>query len=116
MFFLFFLYFLVEVASGFGKVTGLTMGLFLSRVLLQQLTTGFYEELNYRFLLLEGLKHTSNTRRLKLIYVFGNAVLFGLLHCVTGWNTYTFLTPGTIGFAFAVIFVSLSVIFTVSVL
>ena len=104
-FFLFFLYFLVEVASGFGKVTGLTMGLFLSRVLLQQLTTGFYEELNYRFLLLEGLKHTSNTRRLKLIYVFGNAVLFGLLHCVTGWNTYTFLTTGTIGFAFAVIFV-----------
>ncbi len=33
------------------------------------------------------------------------AALFGLLHCVTGWSTYTFLQTGAIGLAFAVIFV-----------
>lgn len=104
-FFLFFLYFLVEAVSGFGEITGLTLGIFLTRVFLQQLTTGFYEEINYRFLLLEGLKHTSNTVGIKLLYVFSSTVLFGLLHCVTGWDTYRFLTTAAIGFAFAVIFV-----------
>lgn len=104
-FFLFFLYFLIQVISGFGGVTGLTLGIFLTRVFLQQLTTGFYEEINYRFLLLEGLKHTANTVGMKLLYVFSSTVLFGLLHCVTGWDTYRFLTTAAIGFAFAVIFV-----------
>lgn len=104
-FLLFFLYFLVEIASGFGKVTGLTAGIFVTRVFLQQITTGFYEELNYRFLLLEGLKHTKNTLGLKLLFVFVSTVLFGLVHCVTSWDTYRFLTTAAIGFAFAVIFV-----------
>lgn len=104
-FFLFFLYFLIQVISGFGGITGLTFGIFLTRVFLQQLTTGFYEEINYRFLLLEGLKHTANTVGMKLLYVLSSTVLFGLLHCVTGWDTYRFLTTAAIGFAFAVIFV-----------
>lgn len=104
-FLLFFLYFIVQVVSGFGRLTGLTIGIFLTKVLLQQLTTGFYEELNYRFLLLEGLKYTANTTRYKLIYVFASTVLFGLVHCIPSWDTYTFLTTGAIGFAFAVIYV-----------
>ena len=104
-FLIFFLYFLIQIFSGFGEITGLTIGIFLTRVFLQQLTTGFYEEINYRFLLLNGLKHTSNTTRMKLLYVFSGSVLFGLLHCVTGWDTYRFLTTAAIGFAFAVIFV-----------
>ena len=104
-FLLFFTYDCVTVASGFGGITGLTLGVFLSKVLLQQIATGFYEELNYRYLLLEGLKHTGNTLGLKLLFTLGSAVLFGLLHCVTGWSTYVFLQTGAIGFAFAVIFV-----------
>lgn len=104
-FLLFFLFLLVQIVSGFGKITGLTLGIFLTRVLFQQLTTGFYEEINYRFLLLEGLKHTKNTISMKLVYVFISSVLFGVLHCITQWDTYTFLTTGAIGFAFAVIFV-----------
>ena len=104
-FLLFFLYFIAQVVSGFGQLTGLTIGIFLTKVLLQQLTTGFYEELNYRFLLLEGLKYTANTTRYKLIYVFASTVLFGLVHCIPSWDTYTFLTTGAIGFAFAVIYV-----------
>jgi len=104
-FLLFFLYVIVQVVSGFGRLTGLTIGIFLTKVLLQQLTTGFYEELNYRFLLLEGLKYTANTTRHKLIYVFASSVLFGLVHCIPSWDTYRFLTTGAIGFAFAVIYV-----------
>ena len=104
-FLLFFLYFIVQVVLGFGRLTGLTVGIFLTKVLLQQLTTGFYEELNYRFLLLEGLKFTANSTRYKLIYVFASTVLFGIVHCIPSWDTYTFLTTGAIGFSFAVIYV-----------
>ena len=88
-----------------GKITGLTAGILFSRIILQQAATGFYEELNYRFLTLEGLKHTRNTPGMKLLFVMASTILFGLLHCVTGWDTYTFLQTGAIGFAFAVIFV-----------
>ena len=104
-FLLFFVYYLVTFASGFGKIVRLSTGLLISRILLQQVSTGFYEELNYRLLLLEGLRYTKNTLNIKLLYVFGSSVLFGLLHCVFGWNTYTFLQTGAIGLTFAVIFV-----------
>ncbi len=101
----FFLYYVITVAAGFGKTEGLTLGIFLTRILLQQAATGFYEELNYRFLLLEGVKYSKNNTAAKILSVLISTVLFGLLHCVTGWNTYTFLQTGAIGFAFAVIFV-----------
>ncbi|MBR1797815.1 MAG: CPBP family intramembrane metalloprotease [Clostridiales bacterium] len=104
-FLVFFLYYVIVVASGMGKISGLTAGILLSRIILQQATTGFYEELNYRFMILEGFKYTRNTTGIKVLYVFISTVLFGLLHCVTGWSTYTFLQTGAIGFAFAVIFV-----------
>ncbi len=104
-FLLFFVYYCFTVASGFGGIAGLSVEIFLSKVLLQQIMTGFYEELNYRYLLLEGLKNTKNSLSLKLLFTLGSAVLFGLLHCVTGWSTYTFLQTGAIGFTFAVIFV-----------
>ena len=103
-FLLFFVYYVVTVVSGFGGITGLTPGIFLSRVLLQQIATGFYEELNYRYLLLQGGRQTGKRPGMKLLLVLGSAVLFGLLHCVTGWSTYTFLQTGVLGFAFAVIF------------
>lgn len=93
------------MVSGFGGITGLTPGIFLSRVLLQQIAAGFYEELNYRYLLLNGIRHAKSSLKAKLLFTLGSAVLFGLLHCVTGWSTYTFLQTGAIGFAFAVIFV-----------
>ncbi|MCR5822820.1 MAG: CPBP family intramembrane metalloprotease [Lachnospiraceae bacterium] len=104
-FLVFFLYYLILVFSGWGEITGLTLGVFFTKVILQQITTGFYEELNYRFLLLEGLKSTKNDTVTKVVGVLISSILFGLLHCIGGWNTYTFLQTGAIGFAFAVIFV-----------
>ena len=104
-FILLLLYEIVTVATGFGGFTGLTVGLFVTKILLQQLTTGFYEELAYRFLLLEGLKHTKNKVSTKLIYVLISSVLFGVLHCIPTWDTYTFLRTAAMGIGFAVIFV-----------
>ncbi len=104
-FLVYFLYYIILVTSGFGRITGLTVGVFLSKILLQQISTGFYEELNYRFLLLEGMKYSKNNTGIRIVLVLVSSILFGLLHCVTGWNTYTFLQTGAIGFAFAVIFV-----------
>lgn len=105
VFLIFFLYYVITVSSGIGKITGLTVGIFLTKVILQQAATGFYEELNYRFLLLKGLDSTRNNVGIRILYVMVSSILFGLLHCVTGWDTYTFLRTGAIGFAFAVIFV-----------
>lgn len=102
---LFTLYELITVITGFGRFTGLTTAVLITRVIIQQFTTGFYEEINYRFLLLEGLKHTRNDVKMKLIYVLLSSVLFGLLHCIPDWDTYTFLRTAAMGIGFAVIFV-----------
>ena len=105
-FLLFFVYYLVDYAAGFGGVEGLSAGLVISRLFLMQLTTGFYEELNYRVLILEGYRHGKQTVGRKIVYALISFVIFGLLHVVTGWNTYTFLQTGAIGFAFAVIYLN----------
>ena len=104
-FLILFLYNVVTVASGYGGLTGFSAALFISKVILQQASTGFYEELNYRFLLLEGIKHTRNTVPVRLAYVLTSSVLFGLLHCIPEWDTYTFIRTAVMGFGFAVIFV-----------
>lgn len=103
-FLLYFFYYVILVGIGIKEITGLTAGLLISKLILQQLTTGFYEELNYRFLICEGYLFTQKGFMWKLIYALISAVIFGALHIVTEWDTYTFLQTGTIGFAFAVIY------------
>ena len=102
---LFFLYVVIQVIAGVGVIVGLTTGIFISRVILQQVTTGFYEEINFRFLMLEGLKHTKNNIWLRLIYIFVSSVLFGLLHCISAWSAITFLKFSAMGVGLAVMFV-----------
>lgn len=104
VFLLYFVYYVILVGIGIKGITGLTVGLLISKVILQQLTTGFYEELNYRFLICEGYFFTQKNFLRKLIYALISAGIFGALHIVTEWNTYTFLHTGAIGFAFAVIY------------
>ena len=82
------------------------MGILFSRIFLQQITTGFYEELNYRVLILEGYNYGKRTVGRKIVYALISFILFGLIHVVTGWNTYRFLQTGTIGFALAVIYLN----------
>ena len=74
--FLFYLvYYFLDVSLGIRAVTGLTAGLFLSKLLLQQISTGFYEELNYRFLVLEGFFYGKKSRRSELLYAFAGSLI-----------------------------------------
>ncbi len=105
-FLLYFVYDFICIAAGFESFTGISAGILFSKVFLQQITTGFYEELNYRALILEGYHYGKKNVGRKILYAFISFVLFGLLHVVTGWNTYTFLQTGAIGFTFAVIYLN----------
>lgn len=102
------LYFIIAILIGYipVEITELTVSLFLSRILLQQITTGFCEEALNRGLLLEGFFCTNRGKISKLIYAFASFLLFGLIHVTSGWNTYTFLLTGTIGFSFATIYLN----------
>ena len=103
-FLLFLIYYLILWCSGIKSITGLSIGLLISRILLQQIATGFYEELNFRFLVLEGYFYSTQNVKNKLMYSFLSFLLFGALHVVDGWSIYRFLQTGTIGFAFAVMY------------
>lgn len=103
-FVVYFIYYLFVWCSGIKSIMGLTIGLFISRVILQQIATGFYEELNYRVLILEGYFYGAQNTKNKLMYGFVSFLLFGAVHVVNGWSTYSFLQTGIIGFAFAVMY------------
>ncbi len=103
-FLLFFLYYIVVWCLGISSIKGLTIGLFVSQVILQQVATGFYEELNYRVLVLEGYFYNTQNCKNKIIYGLISFLLFGVVHVVGGWDTYRFLQTGAIGFAFAVMY------------
>lgn len=59
---------MAAVYVGCRGISGLTAGLFFARILLQQLTTALYEELNYRFLILEGYFHGNKSVWSRLLY------------------------------------------------
>ena len=95
---------MAAVYVGCRGISGLTAGLFFARILLQQLTTALYEELNYRFLILEGYFHGNKSVWSRLLYAFVSFLVFGPAHVVTGWSTSAFFLSGAIGFTFAVIY------------
>lgn len=104
-FIVYFIYYIILIIIGFKDISGLTFGLVISKIIFQQTATGFYEELNYRFLILEGYFFGKQNLKNKLIYAFISFILFGILHIVTGWDTDRFLLTGIIGFSFAVIYI-----------
>ena len=104
-FIVYFIYYIILIIIGFKDISGLTFGLVISKIIFQQIATGFYEELNYRFLILEGYFFGKHNFKNKLIYAFISFILFGILHIVTGWDTDRFLLTGIIGFSFAVIYI-----------
>lgn len=104
-FILYFIYYIILLIVGAKNITGLTFGLVMSKIIFQQITTGFYEELNYRFLILDGYFFGKQDIKNRLIYAFISFIFFGLVHVVTGWDTYNFLLTGVIGVSFAVIYI-----------
>lgn len=87
-FLFYFVYYVIAVCLGIKSITGLTIGLLISRLILQQISTGFYEELNYRVLILEGYFYGTQNIKNKLLYAFLSFVFFGAVHIVNGWDTY----------------------------
>ena len=103
-FFLYFAYYLIVYGIGAKGITGLTAGLLISRVILQQLTTGFFEEILFRVPMCEGYRYTKGGFGKKLGYALVSSALFGTVHILTGFDLTRFLQTSTIGFAFAVIY------------
>lgn len=104
-FLIYFIYYIILFLTGIKNIVGLSIGLLISQVFLQQFATGFYEELSYRFLILEGFFYQTNKSVIvKLLYAAISFVLFGVVHVVTGWSLYTFIFTGIIGFAFATVY------------
>lgn len=99
-------YYIVLVITGIKAVVGLSFGLIISQLFLQQLTTGFYEELCTRALVIEGYFHQKcKSLSVKLIYVIISAMIFASTHIMTGWDTYTFVFTAIVGFTFAVVYI-----------
>ncbi|MCR5121651.1 MAG: CPBP family intramembrane metalloprotease [Ruminococcus sp.] len=105
-FLLYFVYYLIAYAAGFERFTEISAGIVFGRIFLQQIATGFYEEMHYRALILEGYNYGKKNVGRKIIYALISFVLFGSIHVLTGWDTYTFLRTGAIGFAFAAIYLN----------
>lgn len=98
-------YYVVTICVGVESIVGLTMPLLISQIFLQQITTGFYEEITCRGLFLGGyFEQENNTWKCRLLYALGSFVLFGVIHVVGGGSFYTFLFTGCVGFAFATIY------------
>ena len=103
-FIVYFFYYLFAACLGVKAVTGLSAGLLFAQIFLQQLTTGFYEELNFRFLMVEGYFYGEKNLRNKLFYCLLNFVIFGAIHLIGG-NMSSFFATGAIGFVYAVMYI-----------
>ena len=103
-FILFVVVFIITYKIGYRRTVGLSLGLFWSQIIFQQLTTGFYEELNFRSLLLEGYFNGNKDFKNKLFYSLLSFIIFGALHVITDFSLSTFLSTGSFGFVMAVIY------------
>lgn len=100
------IYFAVVEVVTIKKIGGLTVGLLVSQVILQQITTGFYEELNFRVLFSEGYFYGTKTRIRKIFYALLNFVIFGAIHLIGNFSLDSFLITGACGFTYAVIYLN----------
>jgi len=108
-FLLYALYVLCAIIFGYiadgPKIVGLTVSLFVTQIILQQITTGFWEEGLFRGLVLEGYFNCEKKKTYtRLLYAMMSFLMFAAIHMVGGFDIYSFFYTGTIGFAFATIY------------
>lgn len=94
---------------GFGGFEGLTMPL-LCAIILQQITTGFWEGLTFRAFFLEGIMIKIGDRWYgRLVAAFTSATLFGMAHLIgipsLEQAINRFIVTGSIGLVFAAIYI-----------
>ena len=102
-------YLTVYIAVGAYSFNGLTLGLILTQLVCQQITTGFFEEILYRGLLIGGYFHEEKQNAYKrLMYAGLSFVIFGLAHIAPNMSFEQgldrFITTGIMGFSFAAVY------------
>lgn len=75
------LYYIITVCAGCERIIGVPENLLFAGIVLQQITTGFYEELNYRFLILEGYFYGAETVRNRRLYAMISSFVFWIGAC-----------------------------------
>ena len=79
--------------------------LLFARLIAQQLTTGFFEEVTYRGLLLEGYFQSSEkTVSARLLYGLLSFFVFGALHIIGGGGLERFIFTGIFGLSMAAVY------------
>lgn len=106
---LFTVYMVVYVLGSARSFVSAEFGLWFSCLFLQQITTGFFEEMVFRGLLLEGyFTHGKRSWVRRLCYALLSLAVFGLVHTVDatsiGYAVNRFMLTGALGFAFAAIY------------
>ncbi len=102
--------FAVTIAVGFKSFTDTTFEIVFSCLFLQQITTGFWEELTFRAFVLEGYFEKKNYNwRWRLFYASLSFVIFGMIHAIEythniGNAIDIFIRTGIMGFVFAAIY------------
>ena len=102
-------FFIVYFAVGVKAFIRTTFPTVFSDLFLLQITTGFYEELTFRAFPIEGYFFRENkTWITRLAYASFCFVIFGLLHAIEcdtlSHAVYRFMITGTLGFAFASVY------------
>ncbi len=102
--------FAIEIVIGCKSFINCTFSLVFSCLFLQQITTGFWEELTFRAFLTEGYwKKKNQNWKWRLFYASISFLLFGMIHAVGNTNNLsdavtTFILTGIMGFAFSAIY------------
>ena len=94
----------MTLGTGIASVKGLTVGLMISHIILEQLTTVFLRKFSSVIWYARVNRFTKGSFPIKLTYALISAVLFGMVHVLEGWNTFTFLYTGAFGFAMTVVY------------
>lgn len=102
--------FAITIAIGCRSFIDTTFSMTFSCLFLQQITTGFFEELTFRAFLMEGYwKKKNQNWKLRLFYATLSFMIFGMIHAIEytsniGDAIDVFISTGVLGYTFAAIY------------